>query len=78
MIIDDRENSIYDVKNKIVDPELVEQFNAILEKRTMIGWQDIKEIKETRSVSNMDIAAYVLQNKLYFIKKPFCIKRRVS
>jgi hypothetical protein len=50
--------------------------NTVLNKQTMIVWKNIKEIKQTRAVSNVDIAAYVLQNKLHFTMKPFCIKKR--
>lgn len=76
LIIDDRENSIYDLKKRAIDPQLVDYLNTILNDQNMIVWQNIKEIKLTRSVSNADIAAYVLQNKLHFTMKPFCIKRR--
>ncbi|MBO5415365.1 MAG: hypothetical protein J6A83_01890 [Clostridia bacterium] len=78
LIIDDRGNSIYDIRNKEIAPELVGQFNAIMETRNMIIWSDIKEIKLTRPVSNADIVAYVLQNKLYITMSPFCIRRRKS
>jgi len=76
LIIDDHENSIYDLKKRAIDLELVDYLNTILNDQNMIVWQNIKEIKLTRSVSNADIAAYVLQNKLHFTMKPFCIKRR--
>ena len=76
LIIDDRGNSIYDIRSREVAPDLVAYFNTILENQTMIVWRNIKDIKLTRPVSNADIAAYVLQNKLHFTMEPFCIKRR--
>lgn len=76
LIIDDRENSIYDIRNRVVDQELVDCLNTVLNNQTMIVWRNIKDIKLTRQVSNADIAAYVLQNKLHFTMEPFCIKRR--
>lgn len=76
LVIDDRGNSIYDIRSREVDPDLVACFNALLKNQTMIVWRNIKEIKLTRPVSNADIAAYVLQNKLHFTMEPFCIKLR--
>jgi len=76
MIIDDCGRSIYELRSREIDPALEEQLNAILEDQGVIFWRNIKEIKETRSVSNADIAAYVLQNKLHFTREPFCIRRR--
>ena len=76
LIMDDRGNSIYDVKSKAVDPKISERFDAILKSKGKILWEDIKKIKLEMPVSNIDIAAYVLQSKLYFTKKPYCIKKR--
>ena len=76
LIIDDRGNSIYDIKSRKLDEELVDTLNNILDSQSMIIWKNIKEIKLTRPVPNEDIAAYVLQNRLYFTMEPFCIKRR--
>ena len=76
LIIDDRGNSIYDIRSRVIDPELVSSFNTILNNQTRIVWRHVKELKETRPISNADIAAYVLQNKLHFTMEPFCIKRR--
>jgi len=76
LIIDDRGNSIYDIKSRRLDEELVATLNNILNSQSMIVWKNIKEIKQTRPVPNEDIAAYVLQNRLYFTMEPFCIKRR--
>lgn len=76
LIIDDRGNSIYDIKNRAIDSALVERLDTMLSEQTMIVWRNIKELKLTYPVSNADIAAYVLQNKLYFTMEPFCIKRR--
>ena len=76
MIIDPyRGTSIYDIKEKEVDGELVDLLNSALDKQGMIMWETVKQIKQTHKVSNEDIAAYVLQNKLNFTLKPFCIKR---
>lgn len=76
LIIDDRGNSIYDLKKRTLDPSLADKFNDILTRRSIIIWNDIIEIKQIQPVSNADIAAYVLQNKLHFTMQPFCIKRR--
>lgn len=76
LILDNRGNSIYDIKARKVDPELVAVLDEILETQTRIVWKHIKEIKETRPVPNEDIAAYVLQNRLSFSMEPFCIRRR--
>lgn len=76
LIMDDRGNSIYDVKNKEVDPKIAEHFDAVLKNKGKILWEDIKGIKLEMPVLNIDIAAYVLQSKLYFTKKPYCIKKR--
>ena len=76
LIIDDRGNSIYDVKNRVIDDELVSLLNIIIARRGIILWSDIKDLKLTRPVSNLDIAAYVLQNKLYFTMEPYRIMQR--
>ena len=76
LIIDDRGNSIYDLKKRTLDPSLTDKLNAILNNRGMVIWNDIKEIKQTHTVLNEDISAYILQNKLHFTMQPFCIKRR--
>lgn len=76
LITDDHGNSILDIKNRTVDQELTDILNSILNNNGLIVWNDIKAIKQTQSVSNHDISAYVLQNKLHFTLKPFCIKRR--
>ncbi len=76
LITDDRGNSIYDIKNKIIDEELVKTLDNILNTKNFISWRDIKDIKLTRSVANIDIVAYVLQNKLRFSMSPFSIRRR--
>lgn len=76
LIIDDRGNSIYDIKNRTVDPFLTERFDTLLKNQGMIVWNNIKEIKLTHPVSNADIAAYVLQNRLHFTMNPFCIRHR--
>ena len=76
LIMDNRGNSVFDIKNRDVDPELTSHLDSILNLQNRILWENIKAIKEFHPVSNSDIAAYVLQNKLYFTMDPFCIKRR--
>lgn len=76
LITDNQENSIYDIKSRVLDTELCERLNDILDEKGIINWKDIKEIKLSRTVSNADIAAYVLQNKLHFNLQPFLIKRK--
>ena len=75
LIIDDRGNSIYDLRCREVAPDLEEQLGAILGDFGEITWDDVKAIKKTRSVPNADIAAYVMQNQLRFTLKPFRIRR---
>ena len=76
LIIDDRGNSIYDLRCREIAPDLEEQLGAILGDFGEITWDDVKAIKKTRSVLNADIAAYVMQNQLRFTLKPFRIRRR--
>ncbi|MBQ7384012.1 MAG: hypothetical protein IJV72_04395 [Clostridia bacterium] len=76
LIIDDRNNSIFDLKSKELDSALCEELNRILDTNSMIFWNDIKRLKEVYTLRNEEIAAYVLQNKLHFTLEPFCIKRR--
>lgn len=76
LIIDDRDNSIYDIKSRDIDKKLEDELDLVLEENGMIVWGDIVRIKEFVTVTNADIAAYVLKNKLHFTMGPFCIKRR--
>ena len=76
LITDDRNNSIYDLMHREICPELEEKLNEILKISGKIMWSDVKEIKKTHPVSNEDISAYVLQNKLSFTMSPFIITRR--
>lgn len=76
LIVDDRGDSMFDLKNRALDPALKERLDVILQTRKRIVWNDILQIKRRLSVSNADIAAYVLQNKLHFTMEPFCIRYR--
>ena len=76
LIMDGQGKSIYDIRSRVLDTVLTEKLNAVLQKQGMIVWRNIKEIKSVCPVSNVDIATYVLQNRLRFTMAPFCIKRR--
>jgi len=76
LILDDRGNSIYEIKNRRVDPELADCLNEILQSNNVILWKDVKDIMSVHKITNADIAAYVLQNKLCFTMNPFCIKKK--
>ena len=76
LIMDDRGSSIYDLMKRELDPELEDMLNGILNRYSMITWEHIKEIKQTRAIPNDDIVTYVLKNKLHFTMSPFCIKHR--
>ena len=76
LITDGKKITIYDLKNRHIDKELVELFDEILSEANVILWEDIKRIKEKKGFHNIDIAAYVLQNKLHYSLKTFAIKRR--
>ena len=76
LILDDRGNSIYDLKNRTLSPELTEQLDTFLQAQGRIVWANIKEIKHRCPVTNADLAAYVLQNKFHFTLNPFCIRYR--
>ena len=78
LIVDSRMRSIYDIKERILDPELTAKLDEILNEKNKILWQDVKAIKETQTVLNEDIASYVLQNRLFFTMNPFCIRRRYN
>lgn len=76
LITDPQGRSIYDIRSKELAPEPVEILNDILDKQLCIVWRNIQDIKQMYEFSQVDIAAYILQNRLYFTLKPFCIKRR--
>ncbi len=73
LIIDNRGNSIYDLKDRVVAPELTCALNNILDKNKRIVWQDIKDLRQSIEISNQDIVAFVLQKKLNFRLSPYCI-----
>ena len=76
LILSDRNKSIYDIKSREIDPNLKLALDSYLNSQSMIMWPNIKTIKQTLTVTNADIAAYVIQNKLNFTMNPFCIKRQ--
>jgi hypothetical protein len=76
LIIDDNDNSIYDLKNRAIANELTDALNAVLDKKGQIDDQSLSVLRSAYKLSKLDIASYVLQNKLHFSPKPFCIKKR--
>lgn len=73
LIMDERGNSIYDLKQRELDPRLTQSLNSILQATGDIWWNDVKALKTTLAIRNEDIVAYVLQNRLRFTVKPFHI-----
>jgi hypothetical protein len=76
LIIDDRGHSIFELQKMKIDPELEQSLWEILDKRGEILWHDIKDLQERMSVSNVDLAAFALGNKLFLLSKPFVIRHR--
>ena len=73
LIMDDRGNSIYDLKNRVIAPELACALSDMLDKNKRIVWQDIKELSQNIKIRNQDVAAFVLQRNLNFRLSPYCI-----
>lgn len=74
LIVSDRGVSVFDIKSMDIDHSLAEALNDVLDRNGIIFWKDIVEIKKSRSVTNEEIAAFVLKNKLDFKLRPFTIK----
>jgi len=74
LIVDDREQALWDLECLPVDPALKSALDAILLSKGRILWDDIFEMKKTHDLTNSLIVAYVLQSKLHFVMDPyFCI-----
>ena len=78
LIIDDRGCSIFELQKRQIDIELEQSLFEILDKRGEILWTDIKDLHEKMgtSVSNTDLAAFALKNKLFLSSMPFVIRHR--
>lgn len=78
LIIDDRGQSIFDLQKMKIDIELEQSLWEILDKRGEILWHDIKDLQDRMriSITNTDLAAFTLGNKLFLLSKPFVIRRR--
>lgn len=76
LIMDDRGNSIYDLKSRLLDPDAVSYFDGLLRTKGGIRWADVKAWKEHAPFPNEDLVAYVLQRRLRFSRNPFYISAR--
>ena len=75
LIVNDRNQTFEDVKQLPVDPALKSAFDAVLRSEGEILWSDIYALKEEHRFTYASIAAYVLQNELFFVMDPyFCIR----
>ena len=56
--------------------ELTRELVKIIEEKGVIFWEDVKEIKETITVTNYDLVKYVDKNNYKLYLQPFFIKKR--
>lgn len=73
LIIDDRYNTIFDIRNSEIDKELSEALLQVLNKTGRIVWHDIQRLKSKFNISDSILAAFVIQNKLKFTLDPYVI-----
>ena len=71
LIIDDRDQTLADLKALPVDPTLQDALDGILHSKGEIDWSDIQWVKKTMPLTHSLIAAYVLQNGLHFGTDPY-------
>ena len=64
---------IMDYSNNV---ELTRELDKIIEEKGVIFWEDVKEIKETITVTNYDLVKYVDKNNYKLYLQPFLIKKR--
>ena len=76
LVIDDKRNSIYDIKRFNVGDKIKKALDGVLDEKRCILWTDIAALKKSLKITNKDVAAYVLQKKLLFTTKPLCITRQ--
>ena len=50
--------------------------DKIIEEKGVIFWEDVKEIKETITVTNYDLVKYIDKNNYKLYLQPFLIKKR--
>ena len=76
IILDDRRNTVYDLKRRPLDAGAEEALDAVLEASGTIFWSDVKNLKRSFAIDNRMLAAYVLQKKLHLSLRPFFIRKR--
>ena len=76
LILDERGHSIFDYKNKKLNPLLISELERILDEKDVIIWNDVKDLRKRFEVNAKTLCAYVLQNKLHFSVEPYRIRRR--
>ncbi len=76
LIMTNSGKSIYDLMALELDPALIAELNGLLETKKRILWPDMESLKARYAINDANIAAYVLQNKLSFSRKPFCIQAK--
>ena len=74
--MNDRFKTIFDIKNIVLDVDLVEEMNDILNRKKFINWADIKKIRQKYKLTEEMLVGYVLKNNLFLNLKPFIIGRR--
>lgn len=75
IIMNESFKTIFEVKNTIINENLMNELNSILNRKKYIRWIDIVELRKKYKLTQEIITAYVMQNNLYFTLKPFVIKR---
>ncbi len=78
IIVDQRGESIYDIKAKELDPQIVARLNAELKAKGKIDKDTLSQIRKELHLNDTVLAAYVLQNKLAMTRIPFVIKERTE
>lgn len=75
LILDKTGRSIFDIRNGMLPDGLEEDLNTILDSKGEILWSDVKALKETYTVTQEIMAAYILKNKLHFVISPYRIRK---
>ena len=76
LILDDQNRSVFDLRRLPVPASTREALLTVLEERGAILEEDIEALRNSHTLTNETLAAFVLSEKLHFAIDPFCIKRR--
>lgn len=76
LVTNERGVTIYDLKRRNMDPAAQDALLHVLNEHGKITEEDLRRLRPLHRITDADIAAFVLQNRLRFTPTPYVITRR--